>query len=223
MSAAAFSRPSRRRVLLSLGGLVLALGVVSLPFGDWDHEFADVWHLVGNEAIWWAYIAAVLLYVTKIERRSLGSIGFHKLGIRNALIGVAAGILITALLGALYYVVLPALHLNDAIASTPNARALAATPFWWRLISTVRAAVSEEVLFRGYAIERIQELTGSRTIAVIASCAIFTLDHVSSWGWTHEAIVAFGGLSFALLYVWRRNLWTSIIAHFIVDGISVLA
>ena len=212
----------KRKWLVTLVGLALALGVACLPIGDWDYEFAGIGHLIGNEAIWWIYIAAVLLYVRKIERRLLSSIGFRTPGISNIALGACAGLLITAVLGAMYFVVLPALHLNDSMASTSNAGALMATPFWWRFISTIRAAVTEEVLFRGYAMERIEELSGSRTIAVVVSCVIFTLAHVSSWGWSHELFVAVGGLAFSLLYLWRRNLWVNIIAHFIVDAVSVL-
>jgi len=215
--------PARRRKwLVTLVGLALALGVACLPIGDWDHEFAGIGHLIGNEAIWWIYVAAILLYVRKIECRLLSSIGFRTPGIRNIALGVCAGLLITAVLGAMYFVVLPALHLNDSMASTSNAGALMAAPFWWRFISTIRAAVTEEVLFRGYAMERIEELSGSRTVAVVVSCVIFTLAHVSSWGWSHELFVAVGGLAFSLLYLWRRNLWVNIIAHFIVDAVSVL-
>ena len=196
----------KRKWLVTLVGLALALGVACLPIGDWDREFAGIGHLIGNEAIWWIYVAAILLYVRKIERRLLSSIGFRTPGISNIALGACAGLLITAVLGAMYFVVLPALHLNDSMASTSNAGALMATPFWWRFISTIRAAVTEEVLFRGYAMERIEELSGSRTVAVVVSCVIFTLAHVSSWGWSHELFVAVGGLAFSLLYLWRRNL-----------------
>jgi len=212
----------KHRPAVAIAGLLLALGVVSLPFSDWIHEFADVGHLVGNEAIWWIYVTAMLLYVCAAERRPLSSIGFRAPGIKNIGIGIAAGILLVAVLGALYFAILPALHLNDSVATTANGRALMATPFWWRFISTVRAAVSEEILFRGYAMERIQELTGSRTIATLLSCAVFTVDHVSSWGWSHEITVGTAGLALSLLYLWRRNLWVNIIAHFIVDAVSVL-
>ena len=212
----------RRRWFVTLGGLLLALGVVSLPFSTWDHEFASVGHLIGNEAIWWAYIAAMLLYVRLIERRPLSSIGFCCPGAANTAIGVLAGMAVLAVLGAMYFLVLPALHLSDSVAATANGGALMATPFWWRVVSTVRAAVSEEVLFRGYAMERIEEATGSRAIATVLSLAVFTLDHVTYWGWSHELIVAVGGLAFSLLYLWRRNLWVNIIAHFIVDAASVL-
>ncbi|MBD8897878.1 CPBP family intramembrane glutamic endopeptidase [Rhodanobacter sp. DHG33] len=218
-----FRAIDRRTWLVTLGGLLLALGVVSLPFSDWDHEFAGIGHLLGNEAIWWIYIAAMLLYVRKVERRPLSSIGFRPPGVGNTLIGVAAGVAVLAMLGAMYFVILPALHLSDSVGSSANGGALMATPFWWRFISTVRAAVSEEVLFRGYAMQRIEEVSGSRTVALLLSLTVFTIDHVAYWGWSHELIVATGGLAFSLLYLWRRNLWVNIIAHFIVDAASVLA
>ncbi|HWU77639.1 MAG TPA: type II CAAX endopeptidase family protein [Rhodanobacter sp.] len=212
----------KRPWIRTLVGLLLALGPASLPIGNWDHEFAGVGHLIGNEVIWWIYVAAMLLYVCKVERRPLTSIGFRRPGGRNVFIGMLAGMVVLLVLGTMYYLILPTLHLKDSVASTTNGAALMATPFWWRVISTIRAAVSEEILFRGYAMERIEESSGSRILAVVISCTIFTVDHVSAWGWSHELVVAIGGLSFALLYLWRRNLWVNIIAHFIVDAASVL-
>jgi uncharacterized protein len=51
---------------------------------------------------------------------------------------------------------------------------------------------------------------------------VFTVEHIATWGWSHVLIAGFGGLLLTLLYVWRRNLWINIIAHFVVDGVSVL-
>jgi membrane protease YdiL (CAAX protease family) len=212
----------KRRWATTLAGLLLALGPVSLPFSIWDHEFAGVGHLIGNEVIWWIYIAAVLWYVRRIERRPLSSIGFRAPGAANVALGVLSGVAILGVLAAMIYLVLPVLHLNDPVAATAGGSALMATPFWWRFVSTVRAAVSEEVLFRGYAMQRIEELTGSRAAATILSLAVFAIDHVVYWGWNHELVVIVGGLAFSLLYLWRRNLWVSIVAHFIVDAATVL-
>jgi membrane protease YdiL (CAAX protease family) len=206
----------------SLAGLIFALGVASLPIGSWDNEFADTPHLIGNELIWGAVVGLLLLYVTGIERRPLSSIGLKAPGFKNIGIGIALGLLTIALLGVLYLQVLPALHLDDHIAASANAAALLATPFWWRFLSTIRAAVAEEILFRGYAMQRIEELTGSKTAATLISCAVFTAAHLSTWGSTHTLIVAIAGLTFSLAYLWRRNLWVNIIAHFMVDAISVL-
>jgi len=205
-----------------LPGLLLALGFAWLPLARWIDEFANTAHLVAYEMAWWAAVAALLLYVARIERRPLASIGLPRPTLRALALGIAAGVAVTALLGVLYLAVLPALHLADKVADTDNARLLAATPLWWRLISTVRAGVAEEIMFRGYAIERIEALSGSRLVAVLASCTVFTLAHVSAWGWSHVIVVAAGGLAFSALYLWRRNLWVNMVAHCVVDAVSVL-
>jgi membrane protease YdiL (CAAX protease family) len=207
-----------RRTLLSLVGLLLTFGFPALPISRWENEFASVRHLVGYEIIWWALIGLVLLYVRLVERRPLTSIGFRVPGIRDVLIAIPAGVVMLAGLAAIYYVLFPALHLSEG----QQMNQLIATPFWWRFISVIRAAVGEEVLFRGYAIERLQELTGSRTVAAVLSCAVFSLAHVGPWGWSHLLIAGFGGVMLTALYLWRRNLWVNIIAHFIVDGVAVL-
>ena len=212
---AALPGPSRWPTWL---GLLLALGLVSLPFSLWIDEFANVRHLVANEAIWWLYITGMLVYVLRVERRPLSSIGFRRLGARDIAIGIGAGIAILAALACVYYLIFPLLHWD----LSQGMNRLAATPLWWRLISTVRAAVSEELLFRGYAMERLRELSGSRGIAAGVSCAVFTLDHVPTWGWQHLAIAGIGGIALTVLYLWRRNLWVNILAHFIVDAASML-
>jgi len=211
-----------RNLPVVLPGLLLAMGFAWLPLGRWIDEFADTTHLVAYEAAWWTAVAALLCYVRKVEQRPLASIGLGRPGLRSLALGLASGVAVTGVLGALYMLVLPALHLDDKVADTANAHLLSATPLWWRLISTVRAGVSEEVMFRGYAMERLQELSGSRAFAVLISCAVFTLAHVGAWGWSHEIVVAAGGLMFSLLYLWRRNLWINMTAHFVVDAISVL-
>jgi uncharacterized protein len=208
--------------LITFGGLMLSLGAASLPIGSWDHEFDGTTHLIGNELIWWALVSLLLLYVTRIERRPLSSIGLQVPGPRNLVLGFALGLLTIALLGALYLWVLPALQLEDQASTSANAASLVATPFWWRLLSTIRAAVAEEILFRGYPLQRLLELSGSKIAATFISCAVFSAAHLSSWGSSHTPVVAVAAVMFSLAYLWRRNLWITIIAHFMVDAISIL-
>jgi membrane protease YdiL (CAAX protease family) len=200
-------------------GLIITLGFPSLPISKWENEFASVWNLIGYEVIWWTVVALVLIYVRLVERRSFSSIGFKIMGVKDIFIGVVSGIVIVVGLGIIYYVVFPALSLNE----DNQVNQLIATPFLWRFFSVIRAAVGEEVLFRGYAIERLQELTGSKSIAAILSCTIFILEHVGPWGWSHLLLAGFGGIILTMLYLWKRNLWINIIAHFIVDATAVLA
>jgi uncharacterized protein len=191
-------------------GVVLAVGCACLPFATWEHEFD---HLVLYELTWWLLVAAVLAYVRLVERRPLASIGFTSPHARGIALAVAAGIAMLAVLAAIYAV---------GPAETDKLATLTATPLWWRLISVVRAAVGEEVVFRGYAIERLSELTGRRWLAAFVSCAIFALAHVSTWGWSHLIVAGAGGAMLTALYLWRRNLWINIVAHAIVDAVAVL-
>jgi len=95
---------------------------------------------------------------------------------------------------------------------------IAAAPFWYRFILVSRAAVVEEILFRGYAIERLQELTGSILSAAVISWLAFTAMHINSWGVVFLIYPGFHGVILTLLYVWRRNLSSNIIAHWVVDA-----
>jgi uncharacterized protein len=205
-----------RRTLL---GLALTLGCGSLPYPVWDHEFAGTSHLVGNEFIYWGLVALTLAYVLIAERRPLASIGFRRPGVTDCLIGVAAAALIISVLAAIYFVVFPALHVSEDHAMNT----LRAAPRWWLVASVIRAGVSEEVLFRGYPIERLQELTGSRTLAALIPLLLFALAHVGPWGWPHLLVAAVGGGLLTLLYLWRRNLWVNILCHSIVDGVATLS
>jgi membrane protease YdiL (CAAX protease family) len=208
-----------RNSLTSILGILFFLAIPGLPLSRWENEFSGVNHLIGYEAIWWSIVILLLLYVRKIEIRPLSSIGFRRPRFSDVLIGIAAGVIALAGIAAIFYGIFPAFHLDES----HNVNQLLATPLWWRLMSVVRAAVGEEMLFRGYVIERGQELTKSMTAACLLSWVVFTIEHVGTWGWSHVIVAGFGGLVLTALYVCRRNLWCNILAHLIVDGVGVLA
>jgi len=212
-------RFTSQQKVLALVGVAFAFGFPVIPIGRFFDEFASTRNLVAYELIWWAAVAAVLVYVRFVEREPLRSIGFHRPGWKDSVLGIACGVVILAGLAAIFYVVFPALHISENTAI----KQVMATPLWWRWISVIRAAVGEEVLFRGYAIERLQKLTGSVRIAGFVSWAIFTLAHLGFWGWGHLLVAGFAGGLLTLLYLWRRNLWANMLAHFIVDGAAFLA
>jgi uncharacterized protein len=200
-------------------GIVLALGFFSMPVGSWVHEDAGLANRVAFELIVWAWVVAILFYVVRVERRPLSSIGFRAPGRTDWIIAILAGILMLALLALILLVMFPALHWNE---SSQQASILA-LPYWLNVLIVVRAAVSEEILFRGYPMERLEETTGSRAIAAVVTCAVFTLDHISFWGWHHIFIAGTAGAALTVLYLWRRNIWVNMIAHFMVDAAAFLA
>jgi membrane protease YdiL (CAAX protease family) len=92
-------------------------------------------------------------------------------------------------------------------------------PLWLQLLVAASAGFTEEVLFRGYAIERVTELTGSRWIGAILPIVVFGAAHAPFWGVGHAIVAGLTGLWLTLLYLWRRNLWTNITAHALLDGL----
>ncbi len=211
-----------RRTTLTVIVLLVSLASAGVLLAKIQNEFASLGHFFGCELIWWVLVALLVSYVRWVERRPLSSIGFTKPGSRNVLIGVAAGIVLLAGLAGIYLVILPALHFKEDPQVTQVMSLMLAKPRWWRLILILRGAIAEEILFRGYAIERLKELTGSLSIAGILSCTVFALEHVGVWSWGHVIIIAFAGAVLTLLYIWRRNIWVNMIAHFVPDAIGLL-
>ncbi len=207
------------RRLLILAGLVIAVGLPELPVQALLASGDTMTGHLEREAFFWAVTAVLLGYVLLIEKRPLSSIGLRLPTWKSLVFGVLAGILLVAGVVAILTVVMPALHLKM------NAGAMAGlihTPLWFRVILVLRAAVFEEIVYRGYCIERTQELTGSRVFAFVFSVAAFTYAHAAYWGWAPLLIPAFGGIVLAGLYLWRRDLSCNMIAHFIADGAGFL-
>lgn len=209
---------TRKRIYAGLG-LVVALGFPALPVSRWENEFKNVHHLIGYEAIWWAVVALLVAHVHFFERASLTSLGFVRTTLGDFVAGALGGALTLAGLATIFFAVFPLLHIHEG----RQLDQLTSAPLWWRLISVARAAVTEEALFRGYAISRLRGLLGKSFLAIFLSWAIFTVEHVGIWGWGHVLIAGFGGAALTLLFVWRRNLWVSIIAHALIDGAAVLS
>lgn len=208
----------RESSVLILMGLVLALGLPLCHLGDLGRHYSGLGPLMGGEVLWWCLFAAIIIYVLLVERRPFSSIGYLRPRITDIACGIGAAIVMFLGIGIIYQVVLPAFHVHIG----RQLGTVIATPLWFRFLTVTRAAFVEETLFRGYGIERLGELTRSRWLAGLITWALFTIAHLSSWGWGQVAIAAFGGLVLTLLYLWRRNLTGNIIAHWMTDGAAFI-
>jgi membrane protease YdiL (CAAX protease family) len=119
----------------------------------------------------------------------------------------------------IYFGIFPALGLSP---DEPGLSTLQATPFWFRTVLIVRAAVFEELYFRGFMIERLTSITGIRSLAAIVSLLAFTFAHLGFWGWPHLLIAGFAGAILTGLYLWRRDLTCNMIAHLVTDAVGFL-
>jgi len=197
---------------------VALFALLQLPITLFVSPGNDTVSQMHREVVFWLLTAFILAYVLWSEGRPLSSIGLSKPGWRDALIGLGTGGVIVAGMALLYLVILPGLQSADA-ASFGEVQAY---PFWLRLEICVRAAVFEETLYRGFGIERLSELLRSRWAAALISLAVFTWRHLENWGWMHLIVAGFGGLMLTALYLWRRSLVATMIAHFVTDAVGFL-
>jgi membrane protease YdiL (CAAX protease family) len=203
----------RRAIWLALAGLVLAWGMPEARLPSLIAPGDALGARLAREALWWGFGAIMLLWVTQVERRPLASIGLGRPRWSTLGWGLAFVVPMIASVMLSYAVILPALGLHQDMATT---RSIIAVPLWLQCATMVRAGVVEEILYRGYPIERLQGLAGRVWPAAIVSALAFVAAH---WGWAPSqlVVVAFGAAIMTSLYVWRRDLPACMIAHMLTD------
>lgn len=121
-------------------------------------------------AVLWALAAGVLVYTRTVERLPLATIGWKPLPWKQALLAVGLGIALSLLVPVLTLLtsrVFPP-------ANTGTVTQVATSSTWWiLLISVFTAGITEEILFRGYALERLEGLTKNRWVSGLVSLAFF--------------------------------------------------
>ena len=70
-------------------------------------------------------------------------------------------------------------------------------PLWFRVLLVVNAAVVEEILYRGFLIEKVRQVTGNTHLAFVVSAVAFTYAHLSGWGWVQLIPVFMAGMILA--------------------------
>ena len=206
----------RQAISQTLFGLFLALVCPEIIVLGMANGRSNVW---ARELLFWGLTIALLIYVTVVEKRPLKSIGLKRTSWRTLIFGICGGLVMLVGIGLIYGVVFRLLHLTMNIQAMAT---LLRLPFAARLLLVFRAALFEEIAYRGYAIERLRELTGSPLLAATIAWAAFTVAHLSYWGWAQLIVAGFAALVLTALYLWRRDLPCNMLAHFLTDGVGFL-
>lgn len=90
-------------------------------------------------------------------------------------------------------------------------------PTAYLILTIVIVAPAEDLLYRGYAIARLSDLTGSCLLASIVSVVASALAHVPMWGWTPAATTIVSGGIGTAVYLWRQDILALILAHIATD------
>ena len=218
--------PSDTRHSLTLShvvGLTIALGLTTILWlpSIMGRILPDdlVWRNVAAQGIDWAFAITLVLIVLFWERRTLASLGFKDLNLETLATGLGLGGFLMLGIVAWSWGIAPYLGVseleNKASSSLPPHFYL-----WFAPLSLITASVAEEIIYRGYAMERLLKLGVSPLLTVVITQIAFALYHLKD-GMSSVLMVATIGSLFALYYVWTRNLWVTIIGHFFVDALAI--
>ena len=168
------------------------------------------------EICFWVIALVVVAVVLYGERQSLRSIGFRCLTRKEGLLALLLGILLFVL------VITLGIFIERVVGIPANTMgvvaALAKYPIWLRALLAARAGFVEEILYRGYPIERVNHLTGKIWPGALIGLVIFTVLHLPPLGLGHTVGVVLPiGIILTGLYVWKRNLTLNITVHFLTD------
>ena len=170
--------------------------------------------VVLRESINLGMVGLIAWIVCCVERRPLRSVGLQRrpwlptigwsLAVAFVCLATAIGLmLLIQLTGTTYGAGDPFGHLS----------------LWTVTLITIRAGVAEEFMMRGYLLSRIEEWSGSSTVAMALTLIPFALLHFSQGPAGVLISFVLGGI-LTVFFLWKRDLLTNIVAHFLVDFIA---
>jgi membrane protease YdiL (CAAX protease family) len=200
-------------------GLIIVFGI---EFGLRDFllpEHAnDISIGLATVAEWVTLSLLVFLWIPRVEKKNLESIGLGRLRSRHLWWGVLVYLLV---LGAslMSSFLLESVGLPSIRSLQPTIKGYGfATLFALFLTGTFL----EEVFYRGYLIERMTILTGHRWIAAFVSWLLFTSVHLKFFGLGPTIDVSVICAALVLLYLKEKSIWPCIIVHGINDALAFL-
>jgi membrane protease YdiL (CAAX protease family) len=207
--------PSWLGLAVAFGGPLLLVGPAQRVLGPPGRLRTRVL----EQLAMWALLAAVLLIVIAVEDRPLASIGLRPLAWSSLASGFALAAVLMWGVAPLSLRVMTTLRLGGFEAGLAS---FATLPLWLKVVAVLGGGVVEETLFRGFAVERLAEASGSYLLAGALTLAFFALLHLPMWGWGPVLAFSISGAVLTAFYVWRQDLLANIVAHTIVDTMGLI-
>jgi uncharacterized protein len=198
-------------------GVLVALGwpfAVRLFVRENGSRLTSVHDDLRTMAVEWSVVAILAAIAFGLQKLRPRSFGLRGLGWRDALVGFGGLVAALVLSGAVSgLVAAPKFDLHQ----------LAQVPIAVRVCLVLTAAICEEFMYRGFAIEELGALTGSRWVGALGSLALFALGHVGVYGFSSALLIpASVGLVITLLYMFRGNLLVCMLVHGGMDGLFLI-
>ena len=171
--------------------------------------------LVGE---WVTLSFLVFLWIPKVEKKNMASIGLGKFKRRHLVCGVLVYLLVLVA-SFLSGFVLQSVGLSSLRSLQPLIKGYGfATLFGLFLTGTFL----EEVFYRGYLIERVTILTKHRLAAAFVSWVLFMLVHLKFFGVGPTIDTSIISAALVLVYLKEKSIWPCIVVHGINDLLAFL-
>jgi len=192
---------------------LFSLGFFATLYREWYGITTST--VIIRESLIFLLVGVLIAIIYKFEHNTLESIGLRFTAIKTSLINSIIFLLISMAGIALC---LLAMQFLGWKVGGGEGNAYKDIPLIVFFFVVLRAGIAEEIFYRGYAIERINTLTGNRWVAVVIPLIIFSIGHFRQGpGGILISFVAGGILS--ATYLWKRDLLANVIAHFLIDFI----
>lgn len=174
---------------------------------------------IGMQLIFaWAIAVVLIMLVMFWERKPLSSIGIRRLH-RKDVLGAIAGFLLG---GVIIMITMPIVEGLGLGSTEGGVRYLSQFSVWFRMFMVLTAAVTEEILYRGYLVERLNILTNRIGLSTLLSYLLFVALHLSFWGIGGLLQIGLGSIVLYGLYLWRRNLLACMLMHALNNAVAFL-
>jgi len=165
---------NRKRTLLGIGAVLVLASVFAIALAPIASLFNFIPMRLSAITLSFLIVDILIILICRIDKQPITSLGFQK---GNYLAQIAIGIGLFITLSALFIGV-PLIVGVSRDNLLPRAQ-----PLWWDIPNKIlMVGVTEELLFRGYLMGRIKDLTNSKAAAIAISSALFGLWHYLSAG-----------------------------------------
>jgi uncharacterized protein len=209
------SIPAWFNVALAMGGPA----VVALAGARWSSASSGFsWHVLSLSAIvlivLWVYVIAI-----RREGYTVLRLGFGKLSMWTPIQATTLTAFFILAFGPVAYWLVARIGAGGFEGGLAAANKL---PTVYLIMTIILVASAEELLYRGYAIERLADLTGSYVLAGCISIVAFSLAHVPMWGWGPALTTVLSGGIMTIVYLWRQDVVALILAHIATDVYGIV-
>jgi len=164
-------------------------------------------------------VTLILLWILWFwEGQSLASIGIRPITVQDVLWGVS-GFFLGVPVFPLSARVIRSMGLGTVGGGITR---LARLPIHIRIAMVFTAAITEEILFRGYPIERLASLTGHLWLGAAVAYGVFVLVHLPWWGAGGTIQIGLWSVVITALYVTTRSLSACMLMHVLNDAYAFL-